>query len=96
MGLESVKNLSPKKWLNHSNEIDHYFQKKLKLAKNEAIQRVLEYCKELHKDNELEKLDIEKGIISDRDDSSKSVYSDATDPHYLPTKAKLFKVLKKI
>ena len=46
--------------------------------------------------NELEKLGIEAGIISDTDDSSKSVYSDATDPYYLHTEAELFKVLKKI
>ena len=33
------------------------------------------------------------GLISDPDDSSKSVYSDATYPYYLPTEAELFKVL---
>ena len=40
LGFDSVKNFAPKKWFNHSNGIDHPFQNKLKLAKNEAIQRV--------------------------------------------------------
>ena len=30
------------------------------------------------------------------DESSKSVYSDATDPYYLPTEREMFKVLNKI
>ena len=36
------------------------------------------------------------GFILDPDESSKSVYSDATDPCYLSTEAELFKVLNKI
>ena len=56
--LEAVKKFAPKKWLNHSNGIDHPFQKKIILASSEAIQRVLEYRKELHKENGLEKLGI--------------------------------------
>ena len=35
--IESLKIFSPKKWFDLSNEIDHIFQNKLKLAKNEAI-----------------------------------------------------------
>ena len=56
---------------------------------------MFEYRKELHKEYALEKLDIEAGIISDLDDSSKSVYSDAIDPYYLLTEAEFFKVLNK-
>ena len=96
LGIESVKKFAPKEWLNHSNGIDHSFQNKLKLAKNEAIQQVLEYRKELHKANKLEKWGIKAGIISDPDDSSNSVYSNATDPYYLPIEAELFKVWNKI
>ena len=44
LGIESVKKFAPKEWFNHSNGIDHPFQNILKLAKNEAIQRVFEYC----------------------------------------------------
>ena len=95
-GIESVKKFAPNEWFNHLNGINHPFQKKLKLAKNEAIQGVLEYHKEQHKGNKLEKLSFEEGIISDPDDSSKSVYSDATDPCHLPTEAELFKVINKI
>ena len=65
---------------NHSKGIDHPFQKKLKLAKNEVIQRVLVYCNEQHKDYGIEKLAIANGLCSDADDSSKSVHSNATDP----------------
>ena len=90
------KKFAPNEWFNHLNGINHPFQKKLKLAKNEAIQGVLEYHKEQHKGNKLEKLSFEEGIISDPDDSSKSVYSNTTDPYYLSTEAELFKVLNKI
>ena len=93
LGIDSLKKIVPKEWFNHSNEIDHPFRNKLKLAKNGAIQRVLEYHNQEYKDNKLEKLGIEVGLISDPDDSSKSVYSDATYPYYLPTEAELFKVL---
>ena len=93
LGIESVKTFAPKEWLNHSNGIDHPFQNKLKLAKNEAIQRVLKYRNHQYKLNEVEKLSIEAGIISDTYDSSKSVYSDATGPYNLSTEAELFNVL---
>ena len=67
------KKLAPKEWFNHSNGIDYPFQNKLKLAKNEAIWRVLEYRDQQYKDNKLVKIGIEAGIISDTDDISKSV-----------------------
>ena len=82
MGIDSVKKFAPKEWLNHSNEIDHPFENNLKKAKNEAIERVLEYCNHEYKNNKLIKIGIEKGLISDND-SSKSVYSGATDQYYL-------------
>ena len=37
LGIESVKKFAPKEWFNHSNGIDHPFQNKFKLSKNEAI-----------------------------------------------------------
>ena len=95
MGIDSVKKFAPKEWLNHSNEIDHPFQNELMKAKNEAIQQVLDYHNHEYKNNELIKIGIEMGLISD-DDNSKSVYSDATDPYYFQTEAKLVKVLNKI
>ena len=49
-------------------------------AKNEAIEQVLDYRNHEYKNNKLIKIGIEKGLISDND-SSKSVYSDATDPY---------------
>ena len=64
----------------------------LKLAKNEVIWRVLDYCNQQYKENKLVKIDIEAGIISDSDDSIKSVNSNATDPYYLLIEAELFKV----
>ena len=39
---------------------------------------------------------IANGLCLDADDSSKSVFSDATDPYYLPSEAELFKVLNQI
>ena len=54
------------------------------------------YRNQLHNNNWIEKLAIANGLCSDADDSSKSVYSDATDPFYLPTEVELFKVLNKI
>ena len=71
LGIDSVKEIAPKEWFNHSKGIDHPFQKKLKLARNEAIQRVLLYCNELYKDYKMEKLAIAHGLCSDADDSSK-------------------------
>ena len=85
MGIDSVKKFSPKEWVDYSKGMDQPFQKKLKLARNEAIQRVLIYCNEQSKDYKIEKLAIANGLCSDADDSSKSVYFDATDPYYLPT-----------
>ena len=95
LGIDSVKNFAPNEWLNHSSEIDHPFENKLMKAKNEAIEQVHYYHNQKYKNNELIKIGIEKGLISDND-SSKSVYSDTTDPYYLPTEAELFKVLNKI
>ena len=60
------------------------------------FQQVLVYCNEQYKYYDIEKLAITNGLCSDADDRSKSVYSDATDPYYLPTKAEFFKVLNKI
>ena len=54
------------------------------------------YCNQQHNDNEIEELAIANDLCSDADDSSKSVYSDATDPYYLPTEADLLKALNKI
>ena len=54
LGIDSVKKFVPKEWYNHSNGIDHPFQKKLKLAKNEAIQWVLIYRNERYKDYKIE------------------------------------------
>ena len=72
------------------------FWKRIKeKLKNEVIEQVLEYCNQESKNNELIKIGIEADLISD-DNSSKSVYSDPTDPYYLLTEAELFKVLKKI
>ena len=51
--------------------IDHTLENKLKLGKNEAIQQVLENCKQQYKDNEIEKLAFVIGLCSDADDSSK-------------------------
>ena len=62
-------------------------------AKNEVIEQVLEHRNHEYKNNELTKIGIEKGLISDDDCSG---YSDATDPYYLPTERELFKVLNKI
>ena len=84
--IESVKKFASKEWLNHSNEIDHPFQNKLTKTKNDTIEQLLEYCNQQYKDDELIQIGIEKVLISDND-SSKSVYSDATDPYYLPTEA---------
>ena len=56
-------------------------------AKNEAIEQVLEHCNHEYKNNELTKIGIEKDLILDDDCS---VYSDATDPYYLPTEKELF------
>ena len=75
--IESVKRFAPKEWFNHWSGIDLPLQNKLKLAKNEAIQQVLEYCNQQYEDNKLVNLGIEADIISDPDDSSKSLYSDA-------------------
>ena len=69
---------------------------KLKLFRKESILWVLVYCNEQYKESELEKLAITNGLCSDNDDSSKSVYFDATDPYYLPTETELFHVFKKI
>ena len=59
------------------------------------IEQVLVYHKEQHNDMEIEKLAIANDLCSDADDSNKSVYSNATDPCYLPTEAELFKALNK-
>ena len=80
-------NICPKEWLNRSNEIDHPFQNKLKKAKNEAIEQVLEYHNHECKNNKLIKIGIEKRQISDDDCS---IYSDATDPCYPRTEKELF------
>ena len=37
LGIDSVKKIAPKEWFNQSKRIDHPFQKKLRLARNEAI-----------------------------------------------------------
>ena len=95
LGIDSVKKFAPKEWLNYSNETDHPFQNKLTADKNDPIERVLVYCNHEYKNNELIKIGIEKGLISDND-SSKSVYSDAPDPYHLPTEAESFKVFNKI
>ena len=87
------KKFAPKEWLNHSNEINYPFQNKLKKVKNEAIEWVVEYCNNEYKNNEFIKIGIEKGLISDYD-SSRSVYSDVTDPYYLLTEKELFMFLK--
>ena len=59
-------------------------------AKNDAIDQVLDYCNHQYKNYKWIKIGIEKGLISYTDNSRKSVYSDATDPYYLPTEAELF------
>ena len=87
MCIESVKKNALKECFNHP------FQNESKLAQNEVVGWVLEYRDQQYKDNKLVKLSIEAGMISDTDDSSKSVYLDTTDPYYLPTEAELFKVL---
>ena len=51
------------------------------------------FQKKLTKAKNEKKISIKKGLISDDDCS---VYSDVTDPYYLPTEKELFKVLNKI
>ena len=92
MNIDSILKFAPKEWLNHSSEINHPFQNKLRIVKNEAIEQVLEHRNYECKNNKLTKIGIENGLISDND---YNIYSDATDPYYLPTEKELFKVLNK-
>ena len=96
IGYWICKKIAHKERFNHSNVIHQPFQNKLKLTRNEAIPWVLVYGDQQYKDYKLVKLGIEAGIISDTDDSSKSVYPDATDPYYLPAETELFEVWNKI
>ena len=96
LGIDSVKKFAPKEWLNHSNEIGHHFQNKLTIAKNEAIEQVLDYRNHEYKNNESIKIAIEAGLILDTDHTSMPLHSDPTDLYYLLTEAELFKVLNKI
>ena len=65
LGWDSIKQIIPNEWLNHSKFIEHPCHENLKTARQKAILRVLRRRERQRRHNEVHKLKVQLGVDSD-------------------------------